>query len=75
MKQQPDYRRRRITLAAATALLLVATANRAPVIGTISITMNDHMVPRVAADWTPPVDLAMAGLGHLIALVQANRTH
>ena len=74
MPQQPDYRRRRIMLATATAVLVVGASHRAPMIGTVSVSVDEQMIPQVDADWTPPVALAIAGAGRIMALVAANRT-
>lgn len=70
MPQSPDYKRRRIVVAAIGALLLVAGNDR-PMIGTISITMDERRLPQVGAEWSPPLAFATAALAQAMALIQA----
>ncbi|WP_294194960.1 hypothetical protein [uncultured Sphingomonas sp.] len=71
MPPSVDYTRRRIVIAALGALLLIGAGHRSPLIATVSITLDDHAVPQVAADWSPPIALALAGAGQAAALLSA----
>lgn len=62
MPPSPDYRRRRAAVIVLGALMLVSAGHRAPMIGTLSISI-DHQSAKVDADWAPPVALAIAGIG------------
>lgn len=62
MPPSPDYRRRRAAVIALGALMLVSAGHRTPMIGTLSISI-DRQSAQIDADWTPPVALAIAGVG------------
>ncbi|WP_028967710.1 hypothetical protein [Sphingomonas phyllosphaerae] len=62
MPPSPDYRRRRAAVIALGALMLVSGGHRTPMIGTLSISI-DRQSAQIDADWTPPVALAIAGVG------------
>lgn len=69
MPQPPDYRRRRAAVVALGALMLVCAGHRTPMIGTLSISIDDRLSAQVDADWTPPVALAIAGVGQAAAVI------
>lgn len=69
MTQPPDYRRRRAAFVALGALMLVCAGDRTPMIGTLSISIDDRLTAQVDADWTPPVALAIAGVGQAAAVI------
>lgn len=62
MRPSPDYPRRRFVVAAIAVLILCAGHEpHRPVIGTLSITMDDAThVPQVSGEWAPPLALAAA---------------
>lgn len=68
MPPSPDYRRRRVAVAALGALMLVSAGHRTPMIGTLSISI-DRQSAQVDADWAPPVALAIAGAGQAAAAI------
>ena len=67
MHQPPDYARRRIVIVALGALSLFAAGREAPVLGSISISVDERLATHVQADWAPPLDLAIAGVGRATA--------
>jgi hypothetical protein len=69
MPQPPDYHRRRAAVVALGALLLVSAGHRTPMIGTLSISIDRDLTAQVDADWTPPVALAIAGIGQAAAVI------
>lgn len=69
MPQPPDYRRRRAAMVALGALMLVCAGHRTPMIGTLSISIDDRLTAQVDADWAPPVALAIAGVGQAAAVI------
>ncbi|MEH3102478.1 MAG: hypothetical protein PGN12_01045 [Sphingomonas phyllosphaerae] len=69
MPQPPDFRRRRAAVVALGALMLICAGDRTPMIGTLSITVDDRLIAQVDADWTPPVALAIAGVGQAAAVI------
>ncbi|MBY0300764.1 hypothetical protein [Sphingomonas ginsenosidimutans] len=56
MNRQPDYRRRRIVVAAMALGLLALSQREMPVIGTISIDVDAGHAPQIAATLAPPLD-------------------
>jgi hypothetical protein len=69
MPQPPDYRRRRAAVIALGALMLVCAGHRTPVIGTLSISVDDRLTAQVDADFAPPIALAIAGVGQAATLI------
>lgn len=69
MPQPPDYRRRRAAVVALGALMLVCAGHRTPMIGTLSISIDDRLTAQVDADWTPPVAQAIAGAGQAATVI------
>ncbi len=65
MPQPPDYRRRRAAMVALGALMLVCAGDRTPMIGTLSISIDDRLTAQVDADWA----LAIAGVGQAAAVI------
>lgn len=69
MPQPPDYRRRRAAVVALGALMLVCAGHSTPMIGTLSISIDDRLTAQVDADWTPLVAQAIAGAGQAGAVI------
>lgn len=68
MPPSPDYRRRRAAVIAVAAMMLVSAGHRTPMIGTLSISIDDKAA-QIDADWAPPVALAIAGVAHVTAAI------
>ena len=62
MDQRPDFRRRRIILALAAVVMVLAGRSEEPRIGTVSIAWNDDRAMQVDADLVPPLDAVVAGV-------------
>ncbi len=69
MPQPLDYTRRRIAIVALGAVLLVGANHRTPMIGTVSIRVDERLLPDVAATWSPPVAVAIGGIGRVASAV------
>jgi len=70
MPQPPDYRRRRRAAAVVlSAVLLAGAGDRTPMIGTLSISIDDRLTAKVDADWTPAVATAIARIGQAAVVI------
>lgn len=70
MRPSPDYNRRRAALVAFAVLLLASAGREAPVIGTVSITIDERRSPRLDGAWSPALATVLAGVGRGVVLAR-----